>query len=216
MPQAMAGTLVHLLSFGTLPEPTRWAGRAFFGESIHDRCYRRPVLIASLPACAQLRRRRRAPGLVPLMSWAARPVTHKCACGWERRRVLPHPVGSRLPAVRKRSSGDRGGSYQPLSTGSADVRSRSASSAARRRRRSPSALLHASARRNAARRQEGDPSHGTARLRARGPALTVALAIFVLGTLWRLAGVLLLPPALISPACEAPPARLSGLRTVPE
>ena len=28
---------------------------------------------------------------------------------------------------------------------------------------------------------------------ARGPALTVALAIFVLGTLWRLAGVLLLP-----------------------
>jgi len=51
---------------------------------------------------------------------------------------------------------------------------------------------------------------------ARGPALTVALAIFVLGTLWRLAGVLLLPRLRdLSPAREgAPPALLGGLRTV--
>jgi len=51
---------------------------------------------------------------------------------------------------------------------------------------------------------------------ARGPALTVALVVFVLGTLWRLAGVLRRPrmPDL-SPAREGAPADLVGaLRAV--
>lgn len=43
MPQAMAGTLTHFLSFGTLPELDKLGRpKAFFGETIHDRCYRRP------------------------------------------------------------------------------------------------------------------------------------------------------------------------------
>jgi len=43
MPQAMAGTLLHILSFGKLPELDHLhRPRAFFGENIHDRCYRRP------------------------------------------------------------------------------------------------------------------------------------------------------------------------------
>jgi hydrogenase small subunit len=43
MPQAMAGTITHILSFGKLPElDARRRPRAFFGETIHDRCYRRP------------------------------------------------------------------------------------------------------------------------------------------------------------------------------
>lgn len=46
---------------------------------------------------------------------------------------------------------------------------------------------------------------------ARGPALQVALAIFVLGTLWRLLGVLLLPWRLIqSPAREGSPSPFSA------
>ncbi|MCW5665898.1 MAG: nitrate reductase [Piscinibacter sp.] len=51
---------------------------------------------------------------------------------------------------------------------------------------------------------------------ARGPALTAALAVFVLGTLWRLAGVLLLPRLRDrSPAREgAPPPLLGALGTV--
>jgi len=51
---------------------------------------------------------------------------------------------------------------------------------------------------------------------ARGPALQVALAVFVLGTLWRLAGVLLLPRLRdLSPAREGAPAPLAGaLRTI--
>jgi hydrogenase small subunit len=43
LPQAMTGTLTHLLAFGTLPElDALGRPRAFFGETIHDRCYRRP------------------------------------------------------------------------------------------------------------------------------------------------------------------------------
>lgn len=51
---------------------------------------------------------------------------------------------------------------------------------------------------------------------ARGPALTFALAVFVLGTLWRLVGVLLLPRLRdLSPARDGAPAPLAGaLRTI--
>ena len=43
IPEAMAGTISYLLSFGKLPELDHLARpKAFFGETIHDRCYRRP------------------------------------------------------------------------------------------------------------------------------------------------------------------------------
>jgi len=51
---------------------------------------------------------------------------------------------------------------------------------------------------------------------ARGPALAFGLVVFVVGSLWRLAGVLLLPRMRdLSPARDgAPPAPLAALRTV--
>lgn len=43
IPEAMTGTLAYLLSFGKLPEVDHLGRpKAFFGETIHDRCYRRP------------------------------------------------------------------------------------------------------------------------------------------------------------------------------
>jgi hydrogenase small subunit len=43
IPEAMAGTIAHLLAFGELPEVDHLhRPKAFFGETIHDRCYRRP------------------------------------------------------------------------------------------------------------------------------------------------------------------------------
>ena len=43
IPEAMTGTLAYLLSFGKLPElDAKGRPLAFFGETIHDRCYRRP------------------------------------------------------------------------------------------------------------------------------------------------------------------------------
>jgi len=43
IPVVMTGVLAHYLAFGTLPELDK-LGRplAFYGETIHDRCYRRP------------------------------------------------------------------------------------------------------------------------------------------------------------------------------
>ncbi|MCW2310229.1 hydrogenase small subunit [Rhodobium gokarnense] len=43
IPEAMAGTLAHVLAFGNVPElDSHGRPLAFFGDSIHDRCYRRP------------------------------------------------------------------------------------------------------------------------------------------------------------------------------
>jgi len=43
IPAVIAGTLAHFITFGTLPELDKLGRPAsFFGETIHDRCYRRP------------------------------------------------------------------------------------------------------------------------------------------------------------------------------
>ncbi len=43
VPEAMTGTIAHLLAFGDIPAlDRRHRPKAFFGETIHDRCYRRP------------------------------------------------------------------------------------------------------------------------------------------------------------------------------
>ena len=43
IPTVMTGVIAHYLAFGALPElDTQGRPKAFFGETIHDRCYRRP------------------------------------------------------------------------------------------------------------------------------------------------------------------------------
>ncbi|OJW94566.1 hydrogenase small subunit [Thiobacillus sp. 65-1402] len=43
IPVVMTGVLAHYLTFGSLPElDAKGRPKAFFGETIHDRCYRRP------------------------------------------------------------------------------------------------------------------------------------------------------------------------------
>jgi hydrogenase small subunit len=43
IPVVMTGVLAHFLTFGSLPElDAKGRPKAFFGETIHDRCYRRP------------------------------------------------------------------------------------------------------------------------------------------------------------------------------
>ncbi len=43
IPEAIVGSLSYILSFGKLPELDHLGRpKAFFGETIHDRCYRRP------------------------------------------------------------------------------------------------------------------------------------------------------------------------------
>ncbi len=43
IPVVITGTIAHFLTFGTLPElDDKGRPKAFFGDTIHDRCYRRP------------------------------------------------------------------------------------------------------------------------------------------------------------------------------
>jgi len=43
IPVVMTGVLAHFLTFGTLPElDSQGRPKSFYGETIHDRCYRRP------------------------------------------------------------------------------------------------------------------------------------------------------------------------------
>ena len=43
IPAVITGVLAHYLTFGTLPElDDKGRPKAFYGETIHDRCYRRP------------------------------------------------------------------------------------------------------------------------------------------------------------------------------
>lgn len=43
IPEAIAGTVAYIITFGSLPELDHLnRPKAFFGDSIHDRCYRRP------------------------------------------------------------------------------------------------------------------------------------------------------------------------------
>ena len=43
IPEAMTGTIAYLLAFGKVPELDHLGRpKAFFGDNIHDRCYRRP------------------------------------------------------------------------------------------------------------------------------------------------------------------------------
>lgn len=43
IPMAIAGVVAHLVTFGTVPElDSLNRPKAFFGQNIHDRCYRRP------------------------------------------------------------------------------------------------------------------------------------------------------------------------------
>jgi hydrogenase small subunit len=43
IPVVMTGVLAHIITFGSLPElDAKGRPKAFYGETIHDRCYRRP------------------------------------------------------------------------------------------------------------------------------------------------------------------------------
>jgi len=62
IPVVMTGVLAHYLTFGSLPElDDKKRPKSFFGETIHDRCYRRPSTTrASSPEPSTTKARARA------------------------------------------------------------------------------------------------------------------------------------------------------------
>ncbi len=124
MPQAMAGTITHILSFGKLPElDALGRPRAFFGESIHDRCYRRPFYERGLFAKAFDDEGARQ-GWCLFELGCKGPVTYN-ACAtqkWNGGVSFPIQSGHGCIGCSEPRFWDRGGLYKPLSAGTADMR----------------------------------------------------------------------------------------------
>jgi hydrogenase small subunit len=117
LPQAMAGTLTHLLAFGKLPEldPLN-RPRAFFGENIHDRCYRRPFYERGLFAKSFDDEGARQ-GWCLYELGCKGPVTYNaCATAkWNGGVSFPIQSGHGCIGCSEPRFWDRGGLYQPLS-----------------------------------------------------------------------------------------------------
>jgi hydrogenase small subunit len=119
LPQAMAGTLVHLLSFGQLPElDDLGRPRAFFGESIHDRCYRRPFYERGMFAKAFDDEGARE-GWCLYELGCKGPVTYNACASqkWNGGVSFPIQSGHGCIGCSEPNFWDRGGLYQPLSAG---------------------------------------------------------------------------------------------------
>ena len=123
IPEAMTGTISYLLSFGAVPELDH-LGRpiAFFGDNIHDRCYRRPFYergkFAESFDDAGARK-----GWCLYKVGCKGPVTYN-ACAtlkWNDGTSFPIQSGHGCLGCSEPGFWDKGGFYRPLSTSVGDA-----------------------------------------------------------------------------------------------
>jgi hydrogenase small subunit len=116
IPEAMTGTVAHLLSFGKLPELDHLKRpKAFFGETIHDRCYRRPFYQRGLFAKAFDDEGARK-GWCLYEVGCKGPVTYN-ACAtlkWNGGVSFPIQSGHGCLGCSEPNFWDKGGFYRPL------------------------------------------------------------------------------------------------------
>ena len=123
IPEAMAGVVSYLVSFGKLPELDHLRRpKAFFGETIHDRCYRRPFYERGLFAegfdDAGARQ-----GWCLYKVGCKGPVTYN-ACAtlkWNGGVSFPIQSGHGCLGCSEPDFWDQGGFYRPLSTNLRDM-----------------------------------------------------------------------------------------------
>ncbi len=210
IPEAMAGTIAYLVTFGKLPDLDALnRPKAFFGDTIHDRCYRRPFYDKGLFAKSFDDEGARK-GWCLYEVGCKGPVTYN-ACAtlkWNGGVSFPIQSGHGCLGCSEPNFWDKGGFYRPLSAstgggaaviGGAAVAGIGIGVA--------SALI---SRRRKTRRREGAQIMNLLAF-ARGPALNVAFAVFVAGVAWRLLSLLLLPWARdLSVARATAPSALVG------
>jgi len=123
IPEAMTGTIAYLLSFGSLPELDHLGRpRAFFGETIHDRCYRRPFYDKGMFARSFDDEGARQ-GWCLFEVGCKGPVTYN-ACAtlkWNAGTSFPIQSGHGCLGCSEPGFWDLGGFYKPLSTASGDA-----------------------------------------------------------------------------------------------
>ena len=123
IPEAMTGTISYFLSFGAVPELDH-LGRptAFFGETIHDRCYRRPFYERGMFAKSFDDEGARK-GWCLYEVGCKGPVTYN-ACAtlkWNSGVSFPIQSGHGCLGCSEPEFWDKGGFYKPLSTGVGDA-----------------------------------------------------------------------------------------------
>ena len=123
IPEAMTGTIAYLLSFGSIPELDH-LGRpnAFFGEAIHDRCYRRPFYDRGMFAKSFDDEGARQ-GWCLYEVGCKGPVSYN-ACAtlkWNGGVSFPIQSGHGCLGCSEPDFWDMGGFYKPLSTATGDA-----------------------------------------------------------------------------------------------
>jgi hydrogenase small subunit len=117
IPEAIAGTVAYLVTFGTLPDLDHLnRPKAFFGDSIHDRCYRRPFYDKGMFAKSFDDEGARN-GWCLYEVGCKGPVTYN-ACAtlkWNGGVSFPIQSGHGCLGCSEPGFWDRGGFYKPLS-----------------------------------------------------------------------------------------------------
>jgi hydrogenase small subunit len=121
IPEAMAGTIAYLITFGKLPDLDHLnRPRAFFGDSIHDRCYRRPFYDRGMFAKGFDDEGARS-GWCLYEVGCKGPVTYN-ACAtlkWNSGVSFPIQSGHGCLGCSEPNFWDKGGFYTPLSSSTA-------------------------------------------------------------------------------------------------
>jgi len=123
LPQAMAGTITYLLAYGRLPElDALHRPLPFFGETIHDRCYRRPFYERGLFAKSFDDEGARE-GWCLYEVGCKGPVTYNsCATlKWNGGVSFPIQSGHGCIGCSEPRFWDRGGIYRPLPASTTDA-----------------------------------------------------------------------------------------------
>ncbi len=123
IPEAMTGTISYLLAFGSIPELDHLGRpKAFYGEAIHDRCYRRPFYERGMFAKSFDDEGARQ-GWCLFEVGCKGPVTYN-ACAtlkWNGGVSFPIQSGHGCLGCSEPNFWDMGGFYKPLSTATGDA-----------------------------------------------------------------------------------------------
>ncbi|EEW25310.1 hydrogenase small subunit [Rhodobacter ferrooxidans] len=117
IPEAIAGTVAYIITFGGLPELDHLnRPKAFFGDSIHDRCYRRPFYDKGLFAKSFDDEGARN-GWCLYEVGCKGPVAYNACATLKWNGGISFPIQSGHGCIGCSEPGfwDRGGFYQPLS-----------------------------------------------------------------------------------------------------
>lgn len=123
IPVVMTGVLAHFLTFGIPDLDELGRPKAFYGESIHDRCYRRPFYDKGM--FAENFDDEGARGGWCLYKLGCKGPTTKSACAtikWNNGVSFPIEAGHPCLGCTEPDFWDNGGFYKPLSVPAGDYR----------------------------------------------------------------------------------------------